>query len=228
MNIYETISAVMADLSPVGKESKNQQQGFYYRGIDAVMNAMAPLFAKYKLFVVPEIISQQREERTTAKGNALIYSIITVKYTFYAEDGSNVSAVVVGEGMDSGDKSTNKAMSIAFKYACFQIFCIPTEETAPDPDKESHDVKADSKNKSGTDKSNTDKSNKSKTQGHGEWALDEVKKKLLWHEMVRTQTRMEEILSDFKLKSVDNFTEKSYNAVYDYLKHLPDAPNVKR
>ena len=41
--------------------------------------------------------------------------------------------------MDSGDKATNKAMSIAFKYACFQVFCIPTEEMV-DPDKESHEV----------------------------------------------------------------------------------------
>jgi hypothetical protein len=29
--------------------------------------------------------------------------------------------------MDSGDKSTNKAMSAAYKYACIQSFCIPTE-----------------------------------------------------------------------------------------------------
>ena len=37
--------------------------------------------------------------------------------------------------MDSGDKATNKAMSIAYKYACFQVFCIPTEEMM-DPDAE--------------------------------------------------------------------------------------------
>ena len=47
--------------------------------------------------------------------------------------------------MDSGDKATNKAMSIAFKYACFQLFCIPTEETHPDSDKESHEVKSEGK-----------------------------------------------------------------------------------
>ena len=41
--------------------------------------------------------------------------------------------------MDSGDKATNKAMSIAFKYACFQVFCIPTEEMV-DPDAECHEV----------------------------------------------------------------------------------------
>ena len=37
--------------------------------------------------------------------------------------------------MDSGDKASNKAMSSAFKYACFQVFCIATEEMK-DPDAE--------------------------------------------------------------------------------------------
>lgn len=134
-NIYESICAVMADIGAVGKNTKNTQQGFMFRGIDAVMNALNPALIKHKVFVVPEILEQNREERTTSKGNALIYSICKIKYTFYAEDGSSLSAVVIGEGMDSGDKATNKAMSIAFKYACFQVFCIPTEEMkADDPD----------------------------------------------------------------------------------------------
>ena len=63
MNIFETISAVMADIGAVGKTSKNQQQGFMFRGIDAVMNALAPALAKNKFFVVPEILEQTREER---------------------------------------------------------------------------------------------------------------------------------------------------------------------
>lgn len=128
MNIYESMNAVMVDCGFVGKDSKNQQQGYKFRGIDAVMNALNPALRKNKVFVVPTVISQEREERTTAKGGLLIYSIVTCKYTFYAEDGSSVEAVVIGEGMDSGDKATNKAMSAAFKYACFQAFCIPTEE----------------------------------------------------------------------------------------------------
>lgn len=139
MNIYEAISATMKEIGVVGKNSKNQQQGFMFRGIDAVMNAINPALVKNKIFIVPEILEQTREERTTQKGGLLIYSICKIKYTFYAEDGSSVSAVVIGEGMDSGDKATNKAMSIAFKYACFQVFCIPTEEMV-DPDAECHEV----------------------------------------------------------------------------------------
>jgi len=126
--IYEAISNVMKDVGAVGKNDTNPNQHYKYRGIDAVMNALNPAMIKNKIFVVPDVIDQQREEREGRNGGVLIYSVIKVKYTFYTTDGSNVESVVIGEAMDSGDKSMNKAMSAAFKYACFQTFCIPTEE----------------------------------------------------------------------------------------------------
>ena len=146
MNIFESISNALADIGAVGKTKWNDQQKFKFRGIDDVMNSLHPVLEKNKIFVVPEVLEQIREDRVSGKGNPLIYSICKIKYTFYAEDGTFVTAVVIGEGMDSGDKATNKAMSIAFKYALFQIFCIPTEEMQ-DPDAESLDVA--SKGKSG-------------------------------------------------------------------------------
>lgn len=118
----------MSEGYSIGKDKKNPQQGYKYRGIDDVMNVFQPLLAKYKVFIVPEVLSHEREERTNKNGTLLLYSVCTIKYTFYAEDGSSISAVVIGEGMDSGDKATNKAMSVAMKYAMFQTFCIPTEE----------------------------------------------------------------------------------------------------
>ena len=141
MNIYEAISAVMAEIGAVGKNSTSQQ-GFKYRGVDAVMNAINPALVNHKVFIVPEVLEQTREERHTAKGGLLLYSICKIKFTFYAEDGSHVEAITVGEGMDSGDKATNKAMAVAFKYACFQVFCIPTEEMV-DPDAEVHTLAAE-------------------------------------------------------------------------------------
>lgn len=134
-NIFETINAVMEEIGAIGKNSRNGQQNFMYRGIDDVMNALNPAFINHKLFMVPEVVSQTREERQTANGKNLIYSVLSVKYTFYAEDGSSIYTIVPGEGMDSGDKASNKAMSAALKYACFQTFCIPTEEMK-DPDAE--------------------------------------------------------------------------------------------
>ena len=130
--IYSAIPAIMDEIGHIGKDKKNQQQGFMFRGIDKVMNTMKPLMAKHGVFAVPEVVETQRSERTTKSGGNLIYTIHKIKYHFVASDGSEVCATVVGEGMDSADKSSNKAMAVAFKYACFQVFCIPTDEMAKD------------------------------------------------------------------------------------------------
>ena len=133
--IYKLIGKAMDEIGAITKDSVNKQQGFKYRGIDAVYNALNPVLRKNGLFITPEVLDHKREERQTNNGGRLIYSILTMKYTMFAPDGSSVSAVVIGEGMDSGDKASNKAMSVAMKYAMFQIFCIPTEEMI-DPDSE--------------------------------------------------------------------------------------------
>ena len=144
--IYSLIGDAMRKMNAVSKDSINQTQGFKYRGIDAVMNALYPVMSELGLFIVPEVLEQTREERTsvktynnTEKKTTLLYSILKIKYTMYAPDGSNVSCVVIGEGMDSGDKASNKAMSVGLKYAAFQLFMIPTEEMV-DPDAECHEV----------------------------------------------------------------------------------------
>lgn len=135
MEITKSLCAITAEIGALGKTKKNQQQGYSFRGVDDLMNALHPLFAKYGVIVIPEVLETTREERTTAKGTGLISSILRVKYHFTAMDGSEVCATVVGEGMDSGDKASNKALAVAYKYACFQVFCIPTAEVAAsDPD----------------------------------------------------------------------------------------------
>ena len=146
--IYTLIGEAMRRLTAVAKDSVNQTQGFKYRGIDAVMNALYPVMSELGLFFVPEVLEQTREERTTTKfyggqekKTTLLYSLLKIRYTMYAPDGSNVSAVVIGEGMDSGDKASNKAMAVGLKYAAFQLFMIPTEEMKnDDPDRVTHEV----------------------------------------------------------------------------------------
>ncbi len=134
--IYKAIPRAMEEIGAIAKDRVNQQQRFAYRGIDDVMNALHPVLVKHGLFLTPEVLEHRREERTTKNGGNLIYSVLKMKYTLYAQDGSSVSATVIGEGMDSADKSSNKAMAVGMKYALFQLFCIPTEEMGnDDPDR---------------------------------------------------------------------------------------------
>lgn len=143
MKVYEAISKVAKDMAEKGisKDRKNVQQGFQFRGIDQVYNALAPMLSKHGLVILPRITERSVTERTTQKGGVLFYVVVKAEFDFVAtEDGSKHTVVTYGEAMDSGDKATNKAMSIAYKYAAFQAFCIPTEETAVDADSEVHQV----------------------------------------------------------------------------------------
>lgn len=222
--IYKAISNVMACVGAVGKNQRNTQQGFMFRGIDAVMNAINPALIENKVFVVPEILEQTREERTTAKGALLIYSICKVKYTFFAEDGSYITAVVIGEGMDSGDKATNKAMSIAFKYACFQVFCIPTEEMK-DPDEdcpapEPRGSKASPVNKTESKQSTTKTiDNKDDVPGN---KIDAIKIATLNGELQRTGVGAKSMCAFFKVNNIEEFTILQFAEAMNKLKAMPD------
>lgn len=142
-DIFRVIPMMIAECEPIAKDCQNKEQGFKYRSIDAVYKTVQPLLAKYKVFPVSTIIEDHRDKRTTSKGSELLYTRIKMRYTFYADDGSHVSTEVIGEGMDSGDKASNKAMSVAYKYALFQLLCIPIATVDPDEhDNPEHDANA--------------------------------------------------------------------------------------
>jgi hypothetical protein len=139
--IYGQMAKIMGDITAIAKDKKNEQQGFKYRGIDDVYNTINPLLAKHGVFMTSRIIDKIRDERTNAKGTVLAFTCLRIEYTFWADDGSSVSTEVEGEGMDSGDKSSNKAMAVGHKYALLQAFCIPTQDL-DDPDAEVHEASA--------------------------------------------------------------------------------------
>lgn len=243
--IYSAICAVMEDIGAVGKNDINKTQGFRYRGIDAVMNALSPAMIKHKVFCVPELLEQTREERQSAKGNTLIYSICRMRYHFYTTDGSSVEAVTVGEGMDSGDKATNKAMAIAFKYACFQTFCIPTEELMDDPDKESPEVNGRKKaaqkpaqEKGGEQMPDTGKAREDSRKDAGEKEkssgnlpaasmITAGMMQAIRKELDRTGIEEKKILSTFGLKFIEDMTAEQYQSCMKKFKVTPDKPGSK-
>lgn len=141
MSVYKAIAGITADLAKVGiaKSDTNKFDNYKYRGIDAVYNALAPLLAKHGLCVLPRVLDRESVERSSAKGSVLFHTTLTVEFDLVAaEDGSKHVIRAIGEAMDRGDKSVNKAMTAAYKYAMFELFCIPTE--GEDADGESHEV----------------------------------------------------------------------------------------
>ncbi len=142
--VYAAIAAVVSDMAREGisKDSTNEQQRYRFRGIDAVYNALAPKLAAHGLCILPRVIAKEATERETKNGGVLFYTRLTVEFDLVSvKDGSKHTICTVGEAMDSGDKSSNKAMSAAYKYAAFMAFCIPTEGDN-DADSTTHEVQA--------------------------------------------------------------------------------------
>jgi hypothetical protein len=134
--IYGCIQKIMGEIAAIPKGQTNKAQGFKFRGIDDIYNELHPLLAKHGVFTTSTILNRHYADHVSKSGSVMVERVLSIRYRFYALDGSYVDTEVDGEAMDSGDKTSNKAMAIAHKYAFLQLFCIPTLD-AEDPDADS-------------------------------------------------------------------------------------------
>jgi len=136
--VQQRLIAVMQDVQSVAKTERNQQQGFNFRGIDAVINAVGPAFRKHGVFVLPSVRESEYGQVTIGKNATQMGHVrLLVEFTFTGLDGDTVSCTVACEAMDSGDKATAKAMSVGLRTALLQVLALPTDE--PDPDASSYE-----------------------------------------------------------------------------------------
>lgn len=133
--VQQRLIDVMRDVEAVKKTERNTSQNFSFRGIDSVVNAVGPALRKHGVVVVPEVLEHHLStvevgQKRTQMGHVLV----KVRYSFFGDKGLEdvISCIVLGESMDSGDKATPKAMSVAFRIALLQALALPTDE--PDPD----------------------------------------------------------------------------------------------
>lgn len=132
--VVEALAAVMEEVRGVGKDGFHDAPGakFKFRGIDAVVNAVGPALRKHRVVVVPQLVSIDHRDVLTSSGKNARETCVVVKYVWTGPDASTLETVVPGEAMDSGDKGTAKAMSVAFRIALLQALCLPTDDTDPD------------------------------------------------------------------------------------------------
>lgn len=129
--VYQAISAIAGELAHdgVAKTRFNAEGGYFYRGIDDVLERLAPLLARHRVCILPRVLERSACERVEADGTPL--TLVTLKAAFdmiSAEDGSCHTIEAYGEALDPGDKGTAKAMQSAYKYAVLQAFCIPASD----------------------------------------------------------------------------------------------------
>lgn len=139
--IHAAMGAILAEFGGIAKGRTNAQQGYKFRGIADLALKAQPLMAKHGVYCIPrQMVTETCAEKQTKNGGTMQHVRVKVAWRFYHEDGSFVDTETLGEGMDSGDKATNKAMTGAEKYNLTLTFTVP-EENPDDPDEESPEDK---------------------------------------------------------------------------------------
>lgn len=136
--LVERLIAVKRDIGAVAKGERNSAQNFNFRGIDAVLNAVAGPFMKHGIMSYPsKVISVKRGTATTNSSRTMNTVEVVMQYAF-TDGNDTLYFEAPGESFDSGDKATPKAMSVAYRTALLQALTLPTDE--PDPDSESYEA----------------------------------------------------------------------------------------
>lgn len=211
--IHAAIAKVMADIKPVAKGRKNEQQNYRFRGIADVYAATQRVMAANGLHIVPyQVLDQRDTERTTTRGGTLFNVRIRVQFRIYADDGSFVQLETVGEGMDSGDKAANKAMSGAMKYALIQAFCLPEDQ----PDEAENDDHEVASNNGSNGHNGSNGNGHKKAMGKDQSAL-----KAMADSMVAAGTIHPKAVADMvRARGASGFTSLSDEAAQELLKEL--------
>ena len=118
--IFSKIIKVMKEIKAIGKNQTDAEKFFSFRGIDDIANGLHPLFQNNGIFMTTEVLSHQT--------NGVGKTIVSAKFSFFAEDGSSVSSTITGESLDKGEYGTAKALSVAQRIALTQMFLIPTDD----------------------------------------------------------------------------------------------------
>jgi len=136
LTVIEAWSAVMEDVQGIRKGERNKQQGFTFRGIDTVMNAVGPVLRKHRVAVVPTPEDITLTTYQTSSGTTMHSAVVKMRYTIHGPAGDTIEGGAYGEAADAGDKAVSKAESVAYRVFLLQGLTIPTDE--PDPDAEAH------------------------------------------------------------------------------------------
>ncbi|MEU2111860.1 ERF family protein [Streptomyces sp. NPDC019507] len=110
---------------------------FNFRGVDTVVNTFGPVTLKHGINVFPVDVDATYRDTTTSKGNKMRECTVTVSWMVMGPKGDTLPALLKsqGEALDSADKGTAKAQSVALRVLLLNGGLTPTHDRDPDADR---------------------------------------------------------------------------------------------
>lgn len=155
VSVHAAWSRIMGEVLYIAKADRTTSGSTYnYRGVDRVVDTVAPLLRKHGVIVMPVKVRAEYSVINTSSNRAMNYCRATVSFAIFGPRGDTLSAPhpetgivgallgeAVGEGFDSGDKSSMKAQSVAYREFLIKALAIPVTRPAADPEHgEQHEI----------------------------------------------------------------------------------------
>lgn len=127
MTIYEKILAIMSEVRYLNKDDNVSFGTTKYKALseEKVTEIMRDKLVKYKLVVYPV-------QQTATRNGQITHVDVEYEMVNAENPEERIRIASCGDGADSQDKGSGKAMTYAFKYMWLRTFALPTGE---DPDK---------------------------------------------------------------------------------------------
>ena len=135
LTVTQALAQVMADIPAIGKGDKSNE-GYSYRGIEAITRHLQPILARHGVIIVPDATTTNIVP-SPFMNDGWQDVHVTVGWTIFGPDGSHITARTSGIGRDKADKGANKAQTQAYKYLLLHLLCIA--DRADDADGQSYE-----------------------------------------------------------------------------------------
>lgn len=135
---------VRRDIRAIGKGELYNQSGtrFNFRGVDTVVNVFGPVTLKHGVHVMSSKVEATYGTKNTKSGGTMRECSVLVTWTIMGPMGDSFTLQTMGEALDTADKSTTKAQSVALRTLLLGFGLTPTHDTDPDADRIERGVEA--------------------------------------------------------------------------------------
>ncbi|MGX1909041.1 ERF family protein [Streptomyces phaeochromogenes] len=135
---------VRRDIRAIGKGELYNQSGtrFNFRGVDTVVNVFGPVTLKHGVHVMSSKVEATYGTKNTKSGGTMRECSVLVTWTIMGPMGDTFTLQTMGEALDTADKSTTKAQSVALRTLLLGFGLTPTHDTDPDADRIERGIEA--------------------------------------------------------------------------------------
>jgi len=127
---------VRTDVRAVAKSDRHVENGklkYHFRGIESALNAFGPATLRHGINVMAVDMQTSYRDTKSSRGNPMRECTVVVTWQIVGPKGDSLPLLKsAGESLDSGDKGTAKAQSLALRALLFNTGMIPTGDPEPE------------------------------------------------------------------------------------------------